>query len=432
MSISQRLYSLVFSNIIASKKMEEESLAPRAPRYTRKGTPRFMRIRWCILLTGLSLFAQLYVYQPLIDELHVSFGILPSTASLSVSSGTIGMAIGLFIYVFYADVLPRRRLMVYSMAVSAVLTTISIFAASFWFLVTLCLLKGVALSGISAVALAYLAEEIDPSCIGEAISVYLAGNTLGGMSGRVVSGLIAGWFNWRVSTAVIAGVAIVLAIIFWALFPNSHNFTPKNIPISVRLRRMRLFLSTPYFLSLYLTGCIAMGVFVSVYNYLSFVLTNDYHLPHYIVASIFLMYTVGILGSVWFGKASDRRSSRWLLRLSLGGYALGMVLMAVPSLAVVIVGLFLMTLSFFGVHMMASRMVSTKAKEGKSSATCLYWLFYYFGSSSMGYLMGLVYFAYGWMAFIGVNVLLLGIAAAVSGHFIQPRYVPGESFRVPS
>ena len=103
-----------------------------------------------------------------------------------------------------------------------------------------------------------------------------------------------------------------------------------------------------------------------------------------------------------------------------------------PSLAVVIVGLFLMTLSFFGVHMMASRMVSTKAKEGKSSATCLYWLFYYFGSSSMGYLMGLVYFAYGWMAFIGVNVLLLGIAAAVSGHFIQPRYVPGESFRVPS
>lgn len=409
--------------------MEEANLAPR---YTKKGTLRFSRIRFCILLTGLSLFAQLYVYQPLIEELHLSFGILPSTASLSVSAGTIGMALGLFFYVFYADMLPRRRLMVYSMGVSAVLTTISIFATSFWFLVTLCLLKGMALSGISAVALAYLAEEIDPRCIGESISVYLAGNTLGGMSGRVLSGLIAGWFDWRISTAVIAGTSVIFASIFWWLFPNSHNFSPKNIPISVRFRRMRLFLSTPYFLSLYLTGCIAMGVFVSVYNYLSFVLTRDYHLPHYIVASIFLMYTVGIFGSTLFGKASDRMPSQKLLRLSLLGYGAGMLLMAVPSLPMIIVGLFLMTLSFFGVHMMASRMVSTKAKEGKSSATCLYWLFYYFGSSAMGYIMGLVYFAYGWMAFIGGNVLLLVVAAAVSAHFLKPRYVPGEAFKVPN
>lgn len=402
------------------------------PRYTKKGTLRFSRIRFCILLTGLSLFAQLYVYQPLIEELHASFGILPSTASLSVSSGTIGMALGLFFYVFYADVLPRRRLMVYSMVISAVLTTLSVFVASFWFLVTLCLLKGMALSGISAVALAYLAEEIDPRCIGESISVYLAGNTLGGMTGRVLSGLIAGWFDWRVSTAVIAGTSIVFALIFWSLFPNSHNFSPKNIPIGVRFRRMRLFLSTPYFLSLYLTGCIAMGVFVSVYNYLSFVLTRDYHLPHYIVASIFLMYTVGILGSALFGKASDRMPSQKLLRLSLLGYGVGMLLMAIPGLVMIILGLFLMTLSFFGVHMMASRMVSTKAKEGKSSATCLYWLFYYFGSSAMGYLMGLVYFAYGWEVFIAVNVLLLAVAAAMTGRFLKSRYVPGEAFRVPS
>lgn len=402
------------------------------PQYTKKGTQRFSRIRFCILLTGLSLFAQLYLYQPLIEELHFYFGILPATASLSVSSGTIGMALGLFFYVFYADVLPRRRLMGYSMWVSAALTIVSIFATSFWFLLTLCFLKGVALSGISAVALAYLAEEIDPRCIGEAISVYLAGNTLGGMSGRVLSGLIAGWFDWRVSTAVIATTSVIFAVVFCWLFPSSNNFIPKNVQISVRFRRMRLFLSTPYFLSLYVAACIAMGVFVSVYNYLSFVLTRDYHLPHYIVASIFLMYTVGILGSALFGKASDRYSSQKLLRFSLVGYGVGMLLMAIPSLVMVIVGLFLMTLSFFGVHMMASRMVSTKAKEGKSSATCLYWLFYYIGSSVLGYVMGLVYFAFGWQMFIAVSVVLLGGVAILTGRFLRPRYVPGESFSVPS
>ena len=91
--------------------MGDDELIPRVPEYAQKGTRRFVRIRICILLTGLSLFAQLYIYQPLIEELHSSFGVLSSTASLAVSSGTIGMALGLFFYVFYADVLPRRRLM---------------------------------------------------------------------------------------------------------------------------------------------------------------------------------------------------------------------------------------------------------------------------------------------------------------------------------
>lgn len=412
--------------------MGDDELIPRVPEYAQKGTRRFVRIRICILLTGLSLFAQLYIYQPLIEELHSSFGVLSSTASLAVSSGTIGMALGLFFYVFYADVLPRRRLMTLSMLVATVLTTVSVFSTSFWLLVALCLLKGMALSGVSAVALAYLAEEIDPGCIGEAISVYLAGNILGGMSGRVFSGLIAGWFDWRVSTGVIAVTSMILVAFFWAMFPGSRNFTPKNIPVPTRLRRMRLFLTTPFFLSLYLTGCIAMGVFASVYNYLSFVLTHDFHLPHYIVAFIFLMYTVGILGAVCFGRASDHRSPQYLLRIALVGYAVGMLLMAVPSLVVVISGLFVMTFSFFGVHMMASRMVSTQAKEGKSSATCLYWMFYYFGASAAGYFMGLVFFSWGWLAFIAVDVLLLGLVAVVTGRYLQSKYMPGDSLRIPS
>ena len=252
------------------------------------------------------------------------------------------------------------------------------------------------------------------------------------MSGRVFSGLIAGWFDWRVSTGVIAVTSMILVAFFWAMFPGSRNFTPKNIPVPTRLRRMRLFLTTPFFLSLYLTGCIAMGVFASVYNYLSFVLTHDFHLPHYIVAFIFLMYTVGILGAVCFGRASDHRSPQYLLRLALVGYAVGMLLMAVPSLVVVISGLFVMTFSFFGVHMMASRLVSTQAKEGKSSATCLYWMFYYFGASAAGYFMGLVFFSWGWLAFIAVDVLLLGLVAVVTGRYLQSKYMPGDSLRIPS
>ena len=50
-----------------------------------------------------------------------------------------------------------------------------------------------------------------------------------------------------------------------------------------------------------------MGAFVSVYNYLSFLLEGPaYRLPHYLVALIFLMYMVGVVGSMVVGHLSDR------------------------------------------------------------------------------------------------------------------------------
>lgn len=53
---------------------------------------------------------------------------------------------------------------------------------------------------------------------------------------------------------------------------------------------------------------------------------------------------------------------------------------------------------------MASRMVALCAKEGKSTATSLYWLFYYFGSALLGSGSGYFLHATSWSWFI----LLLG------------------------
>ena len=47
-------------------------------------------------------------------------------------------------------------------------------------------LAGLALSGLPAVAMAYLGDEMDAEAIGLAMGLYIAGSTLGGMSGRLV------------------------------------------------------------------------------------------------------------------------------------------------------------------------------------------------------------------------------------------------------
>lgn len=152
-------------------------------RYALPGSGRYRRIRAGILLTGLSIFAQLYFFQPILGGLTSAFSIEGASASLTVSMGTVGMSIGLFTAVFAGDLIGRRRLMVVSMLVSSVVTIAHMLVGSYPLLLALCLVKGVVLSGVSAVALPYLTEEIAPQRLGQVIAVYLSGNTIGGMGG---------------------------------------------------------------------------------------------------------------------------------------------------------------------------------------------------------------------------------------------------------
>lgn len=402
--------------------------------YAMPGSRRLRLIQAGILLTGLSVFAQLYLFQPLLRGLGEHFNLDVATASLSVSLSTAGMALGLFLYLFWADGLSRRRVISFSMVVSALCTlSAALCVERFPGLLAVSLLKGLALSGVSAVALSYLNEEVYPGTIGLTISMYLSGNTIGGMGGRVVSTLVAGWWGWPWAVLTVGGVTLVLGVAFCFLFPRSKNFSPSHLPIRIRLARLRTYLRAPYFVSLYWVAFIGMGVFVSIYNYVGHRLAApEYGVPHWAIALIYLLYTVGIAGSLYFGRLSDRHPSAPLLRLATWLYLPGLALMMVHSLWVLCLGLCLMTLSFFAMHTLASRLVSTRAGLGRSSAVCLYWLFYYVGSSIFGYATGLVYHRFGWHAFLGVNMLALLVALWLTYRYLRPPFIPDEKFRVPS
>lgn len=376
---------------------------------------RFRLIRLCMLLSGLSVFAQLYLFQPLLSELCGYYQVSAVGGSLAVSSSTLGMAAGLFVLAFRADAVSRARLMGFSLIVSSVLTLLSPLAFSFPLLLLVNFLKGAVLAGVSAVALAYLTEEVDARVIGLAISLYLSGNTLGGMAGRVSGTLLAGWAGWHTAVLVIGAVSLLLGMAFVRLLPASRHFRPASVPVRVKLGQMAAFLRDFRFMGVYLVAALAMGVFVSVYNYLSFLLESPaFGLPHYVVAGVFLMYTAGVAGSVLTGRLSDRYHPHALLRYSLLLMVAGLMLMMVMRLEAIVLGLGILTFAFFSTHTLASRIVSMQAQEARSSATSLYWLFYYAGSSLLGSATGSLLAGFGWDTFVLGLVLLLGLSFVVA------------------
>ncbi|PIF45543.1 YNFM family putative membrane transporter [Chryseobacterium sp. 52] len=380
-----------------------------------KGSRRFRYIKLCIFFSGLSVFAQLYLFQPMLPTVAEYFKTTAGDSSLLVSSSTIGMALGLLFFAFKADSYSRKNLMTFSLVSSAVITIISAWIPNLSMLIAAGVLKGFVVSGVSAVALAYLTEEVNISVVGLAISMYLSGNTIGGMSGRIFATILAGEFGWRNAVLIIGIESLILGLIFWKLFPESKFFNPQKTDYSLKIKQMRRFFNDSYMLRLYFIAALLMGTFVSVYNYLSFRLeARPFSLSHFVIAFIFLMYVFGVLGTMITSRLSKRFSRNLILKGSVLFMLSGTALLLSEHIYVVIFGLGLFTLSFFAAHTMASQMTALHAKQGKSSATSIYWLFYYFGSSILGSGTGYILHAFSWNIFIVVLLFSVGISFALA------------------
>ncbi|WP_265130938.1 MFS transporter [Chryseobacterium oranimense] len=376
-----------------------------------KGSRRFRYIKLCIFFSGLSVFAQLYLFQPILPTVSEYFKTTAGDSSLLVSSSTIGMAIGLLFFAFKADSYSRKGLMTFSLVSSAILTIISAWMPSLSLLIVTGILKGFVVSGVSAIALAYLTEEVHVSVVGFAISMYLSGNTIGGMSGRIMATILAGELGWRNAVLIIGIESLILGLVFWKLFPESRFFNPQQTDYSLKIKQMKKFLTDPYLLRLYFIAALLMGSFVSVYNYLSFRLeAAPFSLSHFVIAFIFLMYIFGVFGTMITSRLSKRFSSHHILNASVLFMLAGTALLLSDNIYMIIFGLGLFTLSFFAAHTMASQMTALHARQGKSSATSIYWLFYYFGSSILGTGTGYILHAGSWNVFIMLLIFSVGVS----------------------
>ena len=93
---------------------------------------------------------------------------------------------------------------------------------------------------------------------------------------------------------------------------------------------------------------------------------------------------------------------------------IGTALTISSQLPVVLVGLVIATAGFFGAHAIASGWVGAAAGAGKAQASALYNLFYYAGSSAIGWFGGVAFDAAGWTAVAGVVIGLAVLAGALA------------------
>lgn len=63
---------------------------------------------------------------------------------------------------------------------------------------------GLAVSGVAAVAMTYIGEEIAQKDIGFAMGLYISGTAIGGMGGRLIAGVLVDFTSWQAATYLLA------------------------------------------------------------------------------------------------------------------------------------------------------------------------------------------------------------------------------------
>jgi len=383
-----------------------------------RGTPPYRRASLAFFMSGFSTFALLYCVQPLMPIFAHDFGVSPAASSLSLSLSTGFLAVAIFLAAAVSERFGRRSLMFVSLLGASVCTIACAVMPDWNALLVIRALEGFLLGGVPAVAMAYLSEEIDPKGLGASMGLYIAGNAFGGMAGRVFTGVLAEYTSWRLALGAIGVMGIAAAIGFLILLPPSRNFVPRRSTMRYHIDAWIGHLKNPALAMLFAIGFLAMGSFVTIYNYAGFRLVAEpYSLNQTELGLIFTVYLFGIAASWAGGHLGDRFGHFVVMPLGILVAIAGVTVTLAPSLWVIILGIVLLTAGFFMAHSVASALVGKLARGTKGHASSLYLLGYYLGSSVAGSLGGHFWSADGWwavVAFTGVMLVLSLIAALLS------------------
>ena len=390
-----------------------------------RGTPQYRRTSLAIFSCGFSIFALLYCTQPVLPLFSEEFSVSPAQSSLALSLTTITMAVAMIFASSLAEAVGRKPLMLGALVASSLLTLLLAVSTQWSQVLWLRALTGVTLSGMPAVALAYLGEEMEPQAVAPAVGLYIGGGALGGMSGRLFVALLADYGSWRLAMAFIAVTGLISAVIFWRALAPSRHFKPRGFDFRELTLSLFRHFRNPGIVLLVIEGFLLLGGFMVLYNYIGFRLqAPPFNLSQSLAGLVFAVYPVGSLGSAMMSNLAVRFGRARMLIVSILIMMVGLALLMPDTLVATVLGLAVMTFGFFGAHAISSGFATALAERDKAQASSLYLLFYYIGGGVAGSLGGIFWSANAWTGVALFSAALM--AGTLLAAIILARLAPAH------
>lgn len=387
--------------------------------YLIKGKKGYYQAISALFLGSFVSFMILYSVQTLLPNFSADYQVSPAVASLALSISTGCLAVSMLLVAPLADAVGKKRLMTTSLFLTSILCVLVAFSPNFSTLLGIRAVQGIVLAGFPSIAMAYVIDEFDPKTLGTVMGLHVSGNTIGGLTGRFLTGVLTEWVSWQFALLTMGIISLVISFFFLKLLPESRqpaketpSFRTFAFSIVQPLKEGRL-------LCLFAFSFVLMGSFVTVYNYLGFrLLEPPFSLNQTWIGLIFFVYLVGTFSSTFMGQVSDMAGKAKTLSVSILIMLIGAGLTLSHQLLFVILALCIFTFGFFGGHSIASRWVGEVAARYRAQAASLYLFCYYLGSSVIGSSNGFIWEHFKWEGIITVVCTLIGLALVLIAIFL--------------
>lgn len=256
-----------------------------------------------ILLLALGSFA-------IGTDTFVVAGVLPEIVrDLNITVDEAGQTVTVFAVTFgvlspilaaLTAKIPRRTLLLISLALFGGANVLSVLAPSFGVLLLTRVLAGAGASMYTPVAAATAAALAPPERRGRALALVLGGTTAATVLGVPVAAFLGSQFGWRVTFGFVAVLAIVALAMLATVLP-----TVPLAPIPDLGARMRLLVRPDVLAAIATTFLFFVGGF-TVYTYIAPALMENAGVTSALSALLLLFGIAGVIGNWLGGYLTDR------------------------------------------------------------------------------------------------------------------------------
>ncbi|MFW7524247.1 MFS transporter [Vibrio ostreicida] len=394
-------------------------------------TSNYKKVTFSLALGSFIVFCNLYLFQPMLPHLAVHFSVTATQVNWVFASTTLALSLSLVPCAVASEAMGRKCLMLTGLLTMPLIGLAMLSAQSFFTLIFMRALMGIAIAAFASVAVAYMVEEMSSRAFKQAIGGYIAANSLGGITGRVLGGTLTDNLGWEHALIAMAVISLIGALVVSITLPKQKHFSPQRGMLRHHNKALVKHLSNPTLWFAMMIGGINFALFVNLYSIMGFRLVEAPHsLPIGMASLIFLCYLPGTLSSkltsIW------NRTYPPITGMLVGTTVsfLGMLLAYIDRLPLMVLGLALISFGAFFTHTLAYAWVSVKATQAKAAATALYLVHYYVGGSIGGFFLIYCWQKGGWEYVIAGSSLLyltmLWLCRRLNQHSEVPRKQNGE------
>lgn len=248
----------------------------------------------------------LYWAQPLLAQITSSFGIETAQGGFLIMATQIGYALGLFFIVPLGDVLHRRKL-IFTMMMLSILALVAVsMAPSFAVLAfSLACLGLVTISG--QIIMPLTGDISSPTERGKNVGIISGGITIGILTARTISGLVADIFDWRAIYLFAAAINLILAFIIVRMIPETPDRVKIPYPSLIRDVFHTLH-TTPTLIPLMMIAACSFGIVFNIFwTSITFLLSSEpFGYSTFQIGLVSLTAITGALAAMKVGSLQDR------------------------------------------------------------------------------------------------------------------------------